>query len=207
MTQERAQRDRRAEILEIAGPLFLENGYQGTSMSQIAAAVGGSKGTLYAYFENKEELFEAYLEQGVRTRGLVVFTFPEHAENLAEVLTLLGKRYMALITEAPAVAMQRLLFHESPRFPEIGRIFYETCILRGRQQLAEYLALAQREGVLDIPDPSFAAEQFLILCHADLMMPVMLCVKTKISEAEVERVVSSAVALFLKAHEPQRCAD
>lgn len=205
MGQGRRPRDRRAEILEIAGPLFLENGYQGTSMSQIAAAVGGSKGTLYSYFKNKEELFAAYLEQGVRTRGLVVFTFPEHTDNLAEVLTILGRRYLELITEAPAVAMLRILYHESPHFPEIGRIFYETCILRTRQQLADYLFRANARGVLDIRDPSFAAEQFLTLCQADLLIPVMLCVKPEIRPEEVGKVVAAAVSMFLAAYAPRPC--
>ena len=51
----------------------MEHGYQGTSMSRIAAAVGGSKGTLYSYFQNKEELFAAYMEARVHLRGAAVF--------------------------------------------------------------------------------------------------------------------------------------
>lgn len=204
MTQERSQRDRRTEMLEIAGPLFLEHGYQGTSMSQIAAAVGGSKGTLYAYFENKEALFAAHMEMQVRARGAKVFDFPDHADNLEEMLTRLGRRYLKLITEPDAVSMLRLLYHESPRFPEIGRIFHDTCLLRGRRQLAEYLSRAHDKGVLEIPDPNLAAEQFLMLCHANLIMPLMLCVKTEITEQEAEKVVSSAVALFLAAYKPKR---
>ena len=51
----------RSEILQIAGDMFLDVGFAGTSMSAIAARLGGSKGTLYNYFESKEELLEAFV--------------------------------------------------------------------------------------------------------------------------------------------------
>src|SRR6202789_1904440 len=55
-----SRRDQRREaILRVAGEVFLEEGYSAASMSTIAARLGGSKGTLYNYFKNKEELFEA----------------------------------------------------------------------------------------------------------------------------------------------------
>ncbi|MBZ2170707.1 TetR/AcrR family transcriptional regulator [Nitratidesulfovibrio sp. SRB-5] len=196
----RPPRDRRAEILEIAGPLFLEHGYQGTSMSRIASALGGSKGTLYAYFDSKEALFEAYMEDRVRVRGATVFDLPPHADDLHEVLRLLGKRYLNLITDKDPQAVMRLLYHESPRFPEIGRIFYETCILRGRRLLAEYLTRADELGVLRIPDADVAAEHFLALCQSTVEMPVMLCVKTEVSEEEARNAVEAAVSVFLAAY-------
>lgn len=196
----RPPRDRRSEILEIAGPLFLEHGYQGTSMSQIAAAMGGSKGTLYSYFDSKEALFEAYMQDRVRLRGAAVFDLPPHADDLRGVLRLLGKRYLGLITDDISLALLRLLYHEAPRFPEIGRIFFETCILKGRRHLSDYLTRAAAHGVLRIPDAEVAAQHFLALCQATLSMPVMLCVKTEITEEQTERAVESAVTVFLAAY-------
>src|SRR5262249_19293571 len=59
----KSRRDRRREaILDVAGVVFSEEGYEAASMSTIAARVGGSKGTLYNYFRSKAELFEAYIE-------------------------------------------------------------------------------------------------------------------------------------------------
>ena len=58
-----ARRERkRRQILDIARDVFLRDGFSGTSMSEISAKVGGSKGTLYAYFASKNELFQAVLE-------------------------------------------------------------------------------------------------------------------------------------------------
>lgn len=200
MTKERLFRDKRTEILEIAGPLFLEHGYQGTSMSRISAAVGGSKATLYAYFESKEALFEAYLQMRVHSRGAEVFALPRHSDDMELALTRLGLKYVELITGDDALAMMRLLYHEAPRFPEIGRIFHETCILRGRGQLAEYLSRADAAGVLKVPDPDLAAEQFLTLCQTNLVLPLMLCVKTRIAPSDAEEIVKAAVSMLLAAY-------
>ncbi|MFT3998253.1 MAG: helix-turn-helix domain-containing protein, partial [Asticcacaulis sp.] len=54
---------RREAILDVASRIFLEEGFDAASMSAIAARVGGSKGTLYNYFKNKEELFEAFVDR------------------------------------------------------------------------------------------------------------------------------------------------
>jgi AcrR family transcriptional regulator len=200
MANGRTSRDRRAEILDIAGPLFLENGYQGTSMSQIAAAVGGSKGTLYAYFGNKESLFEAYMQMRVRSKAADVFEFPANTDDVSGVLTRLGHKFLELVTEESSRELLRLLYHEAPRFPEIGRIFYETCLLRGRAQLTAYLIQASDAGALRVPQPELAAEQFLTLCQAKLVMPVMLCVTQGIGPDETEAVIKAAVAMFLAAY-------
>ena len=62
----RKGRERRDKILEVASEVFRENGFEATSMSQIAALAGGSKGTLYNYFPSKEDLLLAVLLTGAQ---------------------------------------------------------------------------------------------------------------------------------------------
>ena len=54
--------DRRDHIIAVAAPVFAEDGYGASSMSSIAARLGGSKATLYKYFPSKQHLFEAVME-------------------------------------------------------------------------------------------------------------------------------------------------
>ncbi|MET0363609.1 MAG: TetR/AcrR family transcriptional regulator, partial [Sphingobium sp.] len=61
--REMRRQDRRDAILCVAGESFLEHGYTGTTMSGIAATLGGSKGTLWSYFSSKEELFAAVIDR------------------------------------------------------------------------------------------------------------------------------------------------
>lgn len=68
---------RRERILEIAAQSFLENGYDRTTMSAIATHLGGSKGTLWKYFQSKEQLFEDVFQQ--RTASF--------REEIASILT------------------------------------------------------------------------------------------------------------------------
>src|SRR6266550_287247 len=64
-----SRKDRkRAEIVAIAQNLFFREGYAGTSMSQLAAALGGSKTTLYNYFQAKEDLLLAVVEDVVEPK-------------------------------------------------------------------------------------------------------------------------------------------
>ena len=190
----------RSEILNIVGKLFLKDGYAGTSMSQIASAVGGSKATLYAYFKSKEALFRSYMEMRVRQEAVELFVFPEAKEPPRAVLTRFGLNFLNMATREDSRALLRLLYHEAPRFPELGKIFYDLCLLTGRTCLTEYLIRLEREGALRFPDPVLAAEQFLALCQARVLMECMLCVRENCSPEEVETTVSAAVSTFLAAY-------
>jgi AcrR family transcriptional regulator len=200
MMSKRAARDRRTEIQKIAGPLFLKNGYKGTSMSQIASDVGGSKATLYSYFDSKEKLFEAYMEMRVHQEAADIFEFPETAETMRSVLTRFGLKFLEMIAGEDSRKLLRLLYHEAPRFPEIGRIFYDLCLSSGRKSLTEYLTRAESKDMLSVPDPALAAEQFISLCQAKIVMELMLCVRKEISSKEAEEIVESAVSAFLAAY-------
>ena len=61
--REARKRDRQEMILQVAQRYFLDHGYAGTTMSGIAATLGGSKGTLWNHFPSKEALFAAVLDR------------------------------------------------------------------------------------------------------------------------------------------------
>ena len=88
----RADRDERREtILRIAHAAFLEDGYAATSMSSIAAKVGGSKATLYNYFSSKEELFSAVIEERCRDFREMLYDAELESQDFRKVLTHLGE--------------------------------------------------------------------------------------------------------------------
>src|SRR5471030_3424689 len=64
---------KRRAILDVASEVFLAQGYAATSMSEIAARLGGSKGTLYNYFRSKEELFGAFITDTCQGRATAIF--------------------------------------------------------------------------------------------------------------------------------------
>src|SRR5437763_15758917 len=66
---------KRRQILDGARKLFLDLGFDGASMGEIARAAGVSKGTLYVYFADKNRLFEAIVEQESLEQGRLAFKF------------------------------------------------------------------------------------------------------------------------------------
>ncbi len=69
--KERERENRRMEIVEAAERLFFANGFEGTTMDEIAKQAEFSKMTLYAYFKSKEELYHVVFVKGFRTRWLL----------------------------------------------------------------------------------------------------------------------------------------
>ena len=87
---------KRREIVQIATALFVEQGFERTSMSAIAGGVGGSKATLYGYFQSKDELLRAVLADSVteNTERLIQL-FPAN-EDLRQELIRLGVKFLSL---------------------------------------------------------------------------------------------------------------
>src|SRR5579863_5832146 len=114
-----AKDERRETIVSIAHEAFLSNGYAGTSMSAIAAKLGGSKGTLYNYFCSKEELFAAVIERKCEQFLRALYDAEVEGGDLREALMHAAKRVIELALADDTIATHRLVVAECGRFPEI----------------------------------------------------------------------------------------
>jgi AcrR family transcriptional regulator len=191
--------ERRETIMAVAREVFFEHGYGGTSMSAIAARLGGSKGTLYNYFKSKEELFEALVRD--RCEPAANFILASTAEGPpVETLTLLGERYLTHLYSEQTVDLFRILVTESRRSPELGRLFYEVGPARGRKGLEGYLQTAKAQGLIDASDCALAADQFLSLCkgaaHLQFMLNLIPAPTSREIKLEVERAVHAFMTLY-----------
>src|SRR5262249_62328646 len=87
----RSDSAKRRQIIDGARRMFLAQGFDAASMSEIAREAGVSKGTLYVYFKSKEELFEAIVETQCLEQGVQIFTF-DNAADIESELTRLGRQ-------------------------------------------------------------------------------------------------------------------
>lgn len=160
--------ERRAAILDIAREAFLQDGYSGTSMSRIAALVGGSKATLYSYFPSKKDLFVAVIDR--ETSGLFdrIFNLKVTAEEPEEAITELVRRCLDGLLSDTIVSGYRLIIAEAGRFPEIGKTTYELAVRRGLERIARYFAKLVSEGTLRPCNTLEAADTFLDLAAGNL---------------------------------------
>ena len=126
---ERRKEERPAELLAAALDLFVERGYAATRLDDVAVRAGVSKGTLYLYFENKEELFKAVVRESIvarisQTQDLALrFDGPRE-----ELLRMLVQRWWQQYGCTPAAGISKLIMAESGNFPEIARFFVDEVI-------------------------------------------------------------------------------
>lgn len=191
---------KRRQIIEGARALFLAQGFDAASMGEIARAAGVSKGTLYVYFDSKEHLFEAIVEDERRAQAEQVFSLDAEDHDVRAVLTRLGEAYVHFLARPDAISAIRTVIAIAERMPEIGRKFYEFGPQCGIARLAAYMQAQVEAGKLEIDDCEIAAAQFLDSCQSTMFKPVMFNAGGPPSEERIRHVVGIAVRTFLAAY-------
>jgi len=196
----KTRRDQRREaILDVAREVFSEEGYAAASMSTIAARLGGSKGTLYNYFRNKAELFQAYVRDYCDHHSEYIFGVPIEGIDLRDVLTSLGERFLRLILSDESTCFYRLVVAEAQNNPAIGQALYESGYKVGLQRIAEYLERARAAGEIETDDCRRAAEDFLSLCQG-VQMKRVLNVIAPPSDTEIRAEAAHVAGTFVRAY-------
>ena len=192
--------ERRAAILDIAREAFLQDGYSGTSMSRIAALVGGSKATLYSYFPSKKDLFVAVIDRETTSLFDRIFNVLLTAEEPRAAVTELVRRCLDGLLSDTIVSGYRLIIAEAGRFPEIGRTTYELAVRRGLERIAHFFAKAVREGALRPCNPAEAADTFLDLAAGNLHTQRLWNAIDGLDAAALEAEARRITAVFLAAY-------
>ena len=200
----RAGRDlRRQGILNVAREAFLAEGYAAVSMSAIAASVGGSKATLYAYFRSKAELFAAVMEDQC-AKGQEVLVGVENAgDDIRTSLQNLARRVMRLVLSDELLTIHRLVAAEAGRFPEVGEALYEAGPRQGAARLAALLEGHMAAGRLRRADSLLAAKQLLALVFSDHYRRRLWNVGPIPTDAEMDEAADAAIDTFLAAYGPR----
>jgi AcrR family transcriptional regulator len=148
----RRKEARPTEILVAALALFAERGFAATRLDDVALRAGVTKGTLYLYFPNKQELFEAVVRQALVPSlewGEALLGKPD------EPAALLMERLMRSWTElalSPAGAIPKIIISEAGNFPELARFYREEVVDRGMALMRRVLRLGVDRGEFRAPD-------------------------------------------------------
>jgi AcrR family transcriptional regulator len=190
---------KRRQIMDGARQVFLSAGFDGASMNDIARAAGVSKGTLYAYFDSKDALFEAIIRGEFAQAAERLCTFRREGDA-RDMLRDFGVRLISRMSEPVPRALARVVIAEAEKFPKIGRAFYEAGPLYGATRLAAELEQLEKAGALKVPDPERAAWQFVDLCQSYVYKRLLFGVVDSISLKEIEASVEAGVDVFMKAY-------
>ncbi len=139
---ERRKDARPGELASAALELFVERGFAATRLDDVAKRAGVSKGTLYLYFDSKDDLFKAVIREGIVSR-IVEFEdrMRAYQGSSADLMRLLVKTWWQKIGATKLAGITKLMMSEAGNFPELARFYHDEVIVRG---MALFTAAIQR---------------------------------------------------------------
>jgi AcrR family transcriptional regulator len=191
-------------ILDAAGRVFLEHGFQGASVDEIADAASAGKPTIYARFPNKQALFTAVVERLVR-QNTSPYALSCGADSIEERLHALAVIILTRILEPETIGLIRVAVAEARRFPDLATSV--SCMGRQRQieavaSVFGELAAIDAVGALSAFAPENlqeTARRFLDLAVLPLLMRALFGEELTALYAEIEPHAARSVAFFLAA--------
>ncbi len=192
-----------ALILDTARQMFLERGYDATSLDDVAAASGVSKTTVYNNFADKEGLFSAVVlavtERAEQIISELAATLSAD-EPLAERLTAVARALAYGVLNPAVVQLRRLAIAEALRFPGIVTAYWERAPARTLALLTESFTQLAARGELDIDDPAAAAAIFAYAVLGLYQDQALLQPDRPLAPADLDQHVGQVVAAFLRAY-------
>jgi TetR/AcrR family transcriptional repressor of mexJK operon len=199
---------KRLTILSAGRTLFLNNGYQGTSVDQIAASAEVSKQTVYKHFGDKHELLLAIVKDALEA---TVAPFLPRIAGLAQTtdlendLTALAADYLRAVLQEPVVQLRRLVVGEANRVPALAELYYEQAPARTLAAFSECFGLLAKRGLLVVPEPTTAAEHFAFLVVGRCIDHALFCGGPAVlAGIDVDAHVRGSVSVFLAGYRPPK---
>ncbi len=194
-------------VLDTARSVFLEYGYDRTSMDMVANEAGVSKATVYAYFENKQQLLRKLVQEECRAVGPnFAATLKWPTQDIEADLRAIARNFTSIFLDKRGLDFYRLIISNVNNFPEIAMFFIEAGPDQTRAEIADFFNMAMQQGLLAIDDVDLAVKQFLGLVAADLPLSWALAAQPP-SPEQYETMINSGVRLFLSFYATKKSND
>jgi AcrR family transcriptional regulator len=182
--------------------MFMERGFEGTSIDAVAEAASIGKATLYARYKDKSELFAAVLQRQI-DRWLAMNETGEQAMTgrIEDVLLARARRTVAVALTPEAIAINRIVMAEATRFPNLAKLVHEQGWQRSNAAVAAVLDGFAKSGQIEVKDTNVTADLFLSLVIGRQTRVAMLGIET--DPAQIDQRVQAAVKLFLNGVRPR----
>jgi AcrR family transcriptional regulator len=160
--QRRAPAERPREILEAALELFVEKGFAGTRLDDVAERAGLSKAAIYLYFDDKLALFQGVIRQAVISNfGTVEGMLAAHRGPVAVLIPAILEFMASRIEDTPLASIAKLVIAESRAFPEIGRFYLKEVIGRGIPLFEGLIRRGIAQGEFRAVDPAMTVRSIV----------------------------------------------
>ncbi|MBS3960134.1 MAG: TetR/AcrR family transcriptional regulator [Xanthomonadaceae bacterium] len=192
--------EKRAALIEAAGALFCQHGFEAVSLEAIAQAAGVSKLTIYSHFGDKEGLFTAAVETRCRQQlphGL--FERPDGLP-LRDALVAIGRAFVALVFSEDALQLNRTMAAQGQGNGRLAALYFAAGPKRVLDEMEGFLRGVQAGGQLALDDPREAAAQFFVLLKGLEHLRCLIGLCPPPSPERLALHVERCVDLFLRAH-------
>ena len=193
---------KRLAILEAAKRLFMQKGYEGSSMDAIAAEAGVSKLTVYSHFTDKETLFACAVESKCEEQLPPLYFELKAEASIETALLAIGRGFNGLVNSEESLAMHRLMVAQGTQNPQLARLFYNAGPQRVIQAMQHLLEQADARGLLKIGNPASAAEHFFCLIKGGCNFRLLMGISEPLDGTAAEAHVREVVDLFVRAYQP-----
>src|SRR6185436_16317158 len=160
--QRRAPSERPQEILEAALGLFVEKGFAGTRLDDVAERAGLSKAAIYLYFKDKEALLEGVIRQTISANlGTVEALAKAHQGKVSNLIPAILEFMASRVEDTPMPSIAKLVIAESRAYPEIGRFYLKEVIGRGIPLFEGLIARGVAQGEFRPVDPMLTVRSLI----------------------------------------------
>lgn len=194
---------KRQAIKQAAIKQFVEQGFEGAKMDEIAEHAGVSKQTIYSHFGSKENLFSSILSEMCDGYAeLFEENINAHADDPKEALRSTMHHIIPEVMAPERLALTRLVYSEVPRCPELGK-FYLEIVQDYMNDMTAYMEDLNKRGFIKTNTPELAAKDFIGLVKGFLVMECLCSCEPLYTDEEICKKVDHAIETFFKAYSPK----
>ncbi|OAI58971.1 TetR family transcriptional regulator [Ralstonia solanacearum] len=196
----------RQTIVDTACELFVELGFQATTMDKVAQRAKISKLSIYRHFENKEALFSAAMV--AHCHQFAPQALSEGVDGSAEdQLMAVGSSLLRTLLSQGARSVEAMVLADKTNQPSLSKLHYEAGPAYVISQIEAVLRQLHVKAMLNVPDEHLSARLFAALFKgSDLLLIARFDEARAEDDDEIESYCRSAVAMFIAAHGGIRCS-
>ena len=188
---------RDARLVDIAARMFMERGFDATTIDAVAEAASVGKATLYARYRDKAALFAAVFTRAV-DRWLAPLDEAAAVSptgHVRDALLAVARAMMANALAPEAITLNRIIIAQAQRFPDLAQLVHREGWLRSNAAVATLLTHFARDGQIAVADADLAGDFFLSLVIGRQTRLAMLGIVT--DPKQVDERIEAAVDFFL----------
>lgn len=188
-------------IVDAAGELFVELGFQATTLDKIAQRAKISKLSIYRHFENKEALFRAAIATGCHQLFAPQALLEGIDGSAEDQLMAVGSSLLRTLLRSDVRSVEAMVMADQTNPKSLSKLHYEAGPAHVIAQIEALLRQLHAKAVLNVPDPLRSARLFAALFKgSDLLMIARFDQARAEDDNEIESYCRSAVAMFIAAH-------